>query len=325
MKFFQSILLACLSLCAARGYAQIEIALDFDSPSFMRYEPIMAHVKISNFTGHTIGLFNYRGKSWLSFYVSRPSGEEVDSLGVEYDLHQVQVAGGDTLTINVNLTPGYNIRDPGLYRVMATVYSASYNRQFSSNIRQFDLTTGRKLWEETVAVLSTNAAAAADITSSNLTAATTGSSTNEPLAIPAPEDLRTYALLAKHVQHGERLYARVEDQAKNVVYGMIQLGVLVGFGRPDAMIDRLSHLHVLHQVGSREFAYADIGPDGKVVIRKLYSNLRSKPELRADESGNVFVYGGEQTFPNPAILPLSPFDLTTTDTPFPKETAAQGK
>lgn len=305
MKLFRFLFLSCLLVAALPAYAQLEVEVTLDNTIFLKYEPIMAHVKISNFAGYTIGLFNHNDKPWLSFYVSRPNGEQVDDMGVEYDLQQAQVAGGDTLTVNVNLTPVYNIRAPGMYRVMATVYSASHNKQFRSNMRQFDLTTGRDLWKQTIAILPTNAPPPS-----------TSAATNAPIA---DENLRTYVIVAKHLDRGEQLYARIEDESKNAIYGVVSLGVLMGYGKPSAMVDRQSHLHVLHQVGSRAFAYAELDPGGKLVRQKMYSNVRSLPRLTITDDGFVSIAGGEQTYPNPSILPLPTSEATTVDTPLPPD------
>jgi len=54
----------------------------------------------------------------------------------------------------------------------------------------------------------------------------------------------------------------------------------------------------------------------------MYSNIRSKPQLKADSDGTVNVVGGEQTYPNPSIMPLNlqPREATVVDTPLPTET-----
>jgi hypothetical protein len=286
------------------GFGQLEVDVKLDSDAYMKYEPIMVHVKVSNFAGHTIGLFNHDGKPWLSFFISRQNGEQVDEMGAEYDLQQAQVAGGDTLTIHVNLTPVYNIRASGIYRVMAIVYSASYNRQFKSEVKQFDLRPGRVIWTETVAIIPSNAPPSQ-----------TTFSTNDIGLTPPKENLRTYVLVANRVGRSEKLYARVEDEAKNIVYAVIPLGVLVGFGQPETKVDKQSHLHVLHQVGSRSFAYDEIMPDGKNAGQKIFSNLKSRPELNADTIGKVTVAGGEQVYPNPSVLPVPLNESTSIDTP----------
>src|ERR1051326_1080244 len=223
MKFCRLPLWICLVAFASPAFAQIEVEMNFDSTVYLKYEPITAHVKITNLAGYTIGLFNHNGKPWLSFYVSRSNGEPVDEMGAENDLQQTQIAGGDTLTMHVNLTPVYNIRAPGMYRVMATVYSASHNKQFRTNVQQFDLTTGRELWKGSITVHSSNAPPAS-----------TAISTNVVFTAPPDEETRSYVLVAKRLDRGERLYVRVEEEAKNTVYGVVSLGVLVGFGKPDA-------------------------------------------------------------------------------------------
>src|SRR5690348_2954820 len=122
---------------------------------------------------------------------------------------------------------------------MAVVNCASYNRTFKSNIAQFDLGAGRVIWQETVGIIPTNRAATATVSTNAMVANLTNS--------PPNEELRTYVLVANRVDRGERLYARVENESNNTVYGTISLGILVGFGKPDTMIDKHSHLHVVHQ------------------------------------------------------------------------------
>lgn len=275
------LLVLALGFAAANSFAQFEVELTLDERSYLKYEPIHAHVRIQNFTGHTIGLFNHETKPWLSFYVSRINGEQVDNLGVEYDLQQAQIRGGDAVTIHVNLTPVYNIRAPGVYRVMATVYSATYNKSFKSAIREFDLLSGRLVMQETVAVAPTNHPPAESLV---LTNATTP---------PPQEDLRTYVLVAKRVEQKEYLYVRVENEARNIVHGVVRLGVLLGFAKPVLQIDRHSVAHILHQVGSRSYSYAEVSPDGKLLDARVYSSMRSKPQLQTDEIGVVSVMGGE--------------------------------
>lgn len=302
--------LACLVLGARAGWTQFEVTLTLDSNAYLRFEPIIAHVRIENFTGHTIGLFDHDGKPWLSFHISRPGGEVVEKMDYELDTRQTQVAGGESITYDVNLTPLYNIRAPGWYRVMAVVHSASYNRQFKSNVCHFDLVTGRVLWQENVALPSERRPAVTETT---------------PEAPPpaAAEQVRTYALVAARLGREEWLYVRVENERENLVYGTLKLGKLVSPARPAARVDRKSHLHVLHQTGARSFAYVEISPDVRPVNRKVYSNLRSQPVLRSDESGHVWVEGGEQAYPSRPPLGSPLQEDIRTDTPTAPPSRAQ--
>lgn len=314
MKYrrFLSALTVCLLASVAHG--QFEVELNLEAKDYLKYQPIMAHIKVSNQTGHTIGLFNHHDKPWLSFYVSRLNGEQVDDLGVEYDLQKAQIAGGDTLTVHVNLTPVYNIRAPGIYRVMAVVYSASYNRQLKSNICQFDLASGRPVWQETVLLLPSGAVSEAAVPD-----------TMTPQTLSTNDERRTFMLLAHREGRGEKLYARVEDDGIGIVYGLLPLGILVGFGKPSARVDSEATLHVLHQIGSRSFSYSKISKQGKRLDYKIYSNIYTKPELKMQQDGKVRVLGGEQTYPNPALTRLPREELppdverTLADTPPGKE------
>jgi len=56
------------------------------------------------------------------------------------------------------------------------------------------------------------------------------------------EDYRTYALLSRRAEHSEVLYASVQDEPHELVYGMIPLGESISVGEPSAMIDNAGHL-----------------------------------------------------------------------------------
>jgi hypothetical protein len=110
---------------------------------------------------------------------------------------------------------------------------------------------------------------------------------------------------------------------ENKVFRVFPIGPLVSFSQPEAQVDRTSYLHVLFQTGARSFLFQAINPDGEVVLRQSYDYTASRPVLRANDEGRIFVAGGARrltasdippslTSTQPAA-PASPDSLTPTN------------
>ena len=57
-------------------------------------------------------------------------------------------------------------------------------------------------------------------------------------------------------------------------------------------MDKTSRLHILHQNGARTFNYSVVDPDGREVVKETYLYTQTRPALRGDGEGKVFVAGG---------------------------------
>src|SRR5205814_1845083 len=79
----------------------------------------------------------------------------------------------------------------------------------------------------------------------------------------------------------------------------------------EAQVDQTSRLHVLHQNGARSFNYSVVDPDGREVVKEIYLYTQTRPVLRGDGEGKVYVAGGMRrpdsnnanASPVPAALP----------------------
>jgi hypothetical protein len=125
-------------------------------------------------------------------------------------------------------------------------------------------------------------------------------------------EVRKYSLIQATRKKELRLYARVTDQYEASVFRVFPLGPMLTFSHPEARIDRQSNLHVLFQIGSRNFSYSVIRPNGEQSVRHTYQYTSSRPQLRGNRDGEVTVAGGVRI---PTHL-----DLPKTD---PEESSAE--
>ncbi len=237
--------------------------------ALMLFESIPVVANVHNFSGRAIELADDNQTSWLNFLVSDEAGATISPIGKQLTFDPVKIAPGHSVNVTVNLLPHYDLRQHGTFIVRAVVDGGGVHA-LSTPVR-FTITSGREVWKQTVGL---------------------------PVAAgETNEDYRTYALLSRRAEHSETLYASVQDDAHELVYGTIPLGETISTGDPTAMIDSAGHLHVLFRSGPRSHSYAEVDPDAKVVKRAIYSDMLSAPQLVAEADGAVVVQGGEQTYP----------------------------
>ena len=117
-----------------------------------------------------------------------------------------------------------------------------------------------------------------------------------PLGETKAPEVRKYALQqAIHLKQ-MKLYVRVSDPSESRIFGCFPLGPMVSFSNPEHQIDKQSNLHVLYQTGARSFNYSVVNPDAKLVVRQTHEYSDSRPVLRADREGRIFVAGGVRRF-----------------------------
>ena len=245
--------------------AQVTAEIVTDEDQFLRNEPIPVKVRISNLSGQTLRLGNE--PDWLMFTVENREGHVVARLA------EPQVAGEFTLesafkaTKRVDLTPYFDLSQPGHYEITATVKIPKWDQPVTTKPKVINVSMGAKIWEKIVGVPYTG----------------------------DPPETRKYSLVQTSYQERLRMYARVTNESESIVYNVVQLGPAVSFCKPEHQLDRLSNLHVLFQDGARTFNYSVIKPNGAMLVRQTYAYLRdSRPVLRGDKEGFIEVGGGQR-------------------------------
>ena len=262
------------------GLAAAQIRVEFELPRrlYVVYEPIIATVAVTNLSGQDLLLHDDGGRKWFGFEITTLDGRIIPPTDPDYKLDALQIATGQTVRRQINLTPIYRLGEFGGYKLRATVWMSDLDRFFSSATRQIDITDGKLLWEETVGV--------------------PGGGT------------RVYSLLSHRAARDTRLYVRVEDREQGIVYATAQIGRTLSFSPPEAEIDAQNVLHILQMIAPRTYFYTQVGTDGQLLARETYESAaqNTRPRLTRTPTGVVAVRGGrvalaEQKSGPPAGVP----------------------
>ena len=277
MKFSLPIFgLALLPIFSAS--AQVAVNLTLEQEQFLPSEALPVTVHVVNRSGQPLHLgadpnwLTFSVESADSFIVTKQSDPPVQG---EFNLDSSQVA-----TKRVDLAPYFVMSRPGRYRITATVRIKDWGTEVSSPPCSFDVINGAKLWSQVFGL--------------PLPAGVTNSQ---------PE-VRKYTLEeANYLRSQLRMYVRVSDESGTRVFKVRPIGPMVSFSQPEPQLDRFSNLHVLYQSGAATFTYSVINPNGDIVLQEIYDYLKVRPRLRADDDGNIVVYGGVRRV-KPAGMPV---------------------
>jgi hypothetical protein len=172
---------------------------------------------------------------------------------------------------SVNLVSLYPVTEFGLYRVKATVFFAPLNRYFTSPVQNIEVTEGKTIWQQTVGV-------------------------------PEGEKgdgYRIYNVMTHRLPSETRLYVRIEDRDKSLVYATYPIGRLMFAETPEILLDDNNRLHIMHEQGPRTYLHTVIGLNGEFVGQTAYTSVKDKsvPRLRKSIGGKVSVTGGIEEKP----------------------------
>lgn len=277
-------------------FAQVRVDLAIPRTLFIRYEPLLAQVTITNQSGQELEFADEGNYKWFSFKIQTTSGRLVPPYDPDYQLNPIQLGPGQSAKRLVNLTPLYPMTEFGVYRVTATIYSRQLNQFFSSQPPlNLEISDGREIWKENVGG-------------------------------PNGSGVRTISLLSHRLPTYTQLYIRIIDENGNV-FCTHQLGRLVlTYGLPDVELDADNNTHVLQNVAPKRFLYSVIGSSGEVRKREFYESAKTKPQLRRISQGGVEVVGGIFVDPDqaPAVGEAGPVKApSVSDRPVPLPGAAE--
>ena len=226
--------------------AQIEVSIQLNRRLYILYEPIVATITVNNFAGRDIVLEDVGGKQWFNVEIFTKGGSQLSPFDPDYKLSPLRLAAGETVKRQIDIAPLFPIREMGLHRVRANGYFAELDKFIESTPVGFDLTDGKVIWRQDVGVPN------------------------------KPGEMRQLSLLTHRLPDRLLLYARVRDEANNVVYTTQSLGRLLVSGRePEAMLDRQNRLHVLQNAAPKTYLYTTISLDGERLEQKVYTEARA--------------------------------------------------
>lgn len=247
--------------------AQVRVDLKFRRSIFVRYEPVIATVRITNMTGSELNLFDDGNRKWFGFVIEDSKGTPVPPYNPDYRLTPVTIGPGQSIERSVNITPLYPITEYGVYRVKPVVYVASLKKYFSpGQPLNIEISEGRQLWQQTVGV---------------------------PEGQPGTGEMRTITLLSHRLPDHTQLYLRIEDKSNGKIFCTHQLGRLISFNRPQIELSPSNTIHVLQNTAPKAYVFTEVGLDGRVLDRKEYQAVTEAPTLRRDpQTGELAVVGG---------------------------------
>jgi len=256
---------ALLSLSEAR--AQVDVNIGLKRSLYLRYEPVMCTVSITNRTGSELELKDTPAHKWFGFQVTRSSdGNPVPPLNESYSNEDVQIGPGQTLTRSINLTTLYPITEFGTYRIQGVIYAPSLNKYFSSENLNIEITEGRQILPE------------------------------QTVGVPASSGLegkeRKIFLLAHRLPQTTMVYLRIVDPASGIVYCTHQLGRFMSYDNPIVQFDAENNVHILHNTAPKNYLYTVVSLDGKVLKREAYQATTAKPQLVRTADGSIALVGG---------------------------------
>lgn len=256
---------------ASSAAAQIQVELKFSRLQYIAYEPVVAHLTITNLAGRDVDLRDAGSQTWFGFEVSGSEGQSIPQIS-KVTSEPLTVGAGKRVTRKVNLTPMYGVHDFGTYRVRAHVYFGDLNKFFYSPTKVFEVSDARPIWQKTVGVPHDTDAGAS------------GSA-------------RTYSLMTNRFPDHTSLYVRVEDKDSGMVYATYSLGQIIAFDQPQVEFDRSNQLHVLYCAAPRMWCYARVGLNGELVSRASFAETKSRPRLVHSDDGVIKVAGGMMDTP----------------------------
>ena len=277
----------CLLALAPRAQAQVSVEVVLEQDQFLPGETMITAVRVTNRSGQTLHLGETA--EWLSLFLEAKDGFVVDKGGEVPVISPFDLESSKVAIKRVNLAPYYRLTKPGRYSIRATVRVKQWTEEFTSPPKSFDIISGAKLWDQEFGV-------------------------PRPGGLP---EVRKYVLQQANYLKQLRLYARVTDADDGRFFGVIALGPMVSFGRPEAQIDKHSDLHTLFQTGPRNFSYCVVSPDGVLKVRHNYQIAANRPKLAVDDQGGVSVIGGLRTA-SAQDLPLEPAPEPANEVPAPK-------
>ena len=263
-------LAALLVLCASSARAQfngVSATLKLDQDEYLPGEDVQLKVRVVNRSGEEIKLGS--DNRWLAVSISQENNVPCPLLGEMPVQGEFTLESGEAGTRTVNPTPYYDFRQMGRYRVTATVHLTQWGDQVTCPPVYFTIGHGVPL--------------------PNLENIQFG----VPVSSNGPPEVRAYSLLKVTRLKEESLYLRLTD-AHGGILRVIPIARMMSFSNPEAQIDKLNNLHVLHQTGARTFNYSVISRDGLMIKRQTYDYAATRPVLRLTVDGEIFVAGGQR-------------------------------
>jgi hypothetical protein len=266
-----ALVLALLAVAAGPARAQfngVTAELQLAQDQYLPGEDLQLKVKIFNRSGQPVsfGLDN----KWITFNIVGENNYLVPKTSEMPVSGEFTLLSGQSGARELNLTPYFDFRRPGHYRIGATIRISQWNQEIPCKSATFTVANGLPLH----------------------------GLVNIQFGLPPPPgvsnavpEVRNYSLIKVAYLDELRLYFRLTDNNGRTLK-VFPLSRMLSFSEPEAQMDRFNNFHVLMQTGARSFTYSVVSPEGRLLARHEYTSTR--PVLRATGDGGIFVGGGQR-------------------------------
>jgi hypothetical protein len=256
--------------------------LQLDQNQYLPAEDMQLKVRITNRSGQPVAFG--QDNQWIAFDIVAERGPVIFKYAEMPVKGPFTLLSGQEAVRSFNPTPYFNFRRPGLYRISALIKIPQWNQQIACKPVVFTVTEGIPL--------------------PNLG--------NLQIGVPpppgltnVPPEIRRYSLIKVSDLDELKLYFRLTDRFGQTLR-VFPLARMISFSDPQAQIDRGNNLHVLLQTGARTFTYSVLDPAGALIVRQYHEYTQTRPVLRSDGEGRVFVAGGRRLLTLGDIPPPAP-------------------
>lgn len=279
MRFFLTLGLVCLAVSgavaqaprAAANQATVELQITLVRALFLPGEPVEVEVALRNSSGRTL-VFS-PNDDWLDmdvYSITSRVGEGTKVAQFKPVLVETafKLESAKAVKTRVEISGAFDLMRPGRYKLTASAgYTGAKTRAIAEPII-FHVTLGAKIWEQEFGVR---------------------------VEGDAQQETRKYLLQRLTSEKDLRLYATVTDATEANIIRQVPLGRAAGNDSPQAKLDRLNYLHVLHHTGPRLFTHTVVNPQGELLRRATYESPGGpRPGLKHDEDGRVVVTSAER-------------------------------
>lgn len=244
--------------------AELKLAED----QYLPGEDLQLKVSILNRSGQPIILGT--DNEWISLSITGENNSICPKVAEMPVQGEFSLQSGEVGTRSLNPTPFFDFRRDGRYHITARIRIPQWQQEIVTRSVAFTVANGVAL--------------------PNLANLQFGVPTPPGVTNAAPE-VRKYSLLKVSYVHALKLYFRLTDSDGRTLR-VFPIATMTSFSDPEAQIDRYNNLNVLVQTGARSFSFCVIDPNGRWLARQTHIYTNTRPELRIDADGRIFVAGG---------------------------------
>lgn len=265
MNAFRAFLLATLLWAASLPvHGQVSVDLQIKRRSFLRHEPVLVSVSITNLSGRDLTLKD-ADSQWFGFQISQGDANNlVPPLNTDYHLDPLELKTGETVKRTLNLNSLFYLGEYGNYRIKAMIYAAELGKYFASKAGGIEISEGMVVWQQTVGV---------------------------PEGQPNAGANHTISVIKFDAMERPHYYVRIEDKQAGSVFCAHKMGTAIEGQPPQMQLDLANNLYVLQTTGPRHYLLSKISINGELESQTEYDAPKARPYLRRLTDGHLQIVG----------------------------------